>query len=68
MPNAHARATRALAAYYEALWNGQQITPCSLPWPTSVEDVAPTRCELIDGHTGHHRYRFPGTSVVVEWQ
>jgi hypothetical protein len=48
------------------------IRPCSSIWPNSVHDVAPTQCQLLQGHNpgeddGGHRHRILGTQVTVTW-
>ncbi len=38
---------------------------CGLPWPASLADVDPLRCQLENGHTTHHRARING--MPMEW-
>lgn len=43
------------------------VRQCDSVWPSSVADVAPTRCQLLHAHAGEHRHRMLGTSVAVTW-
>jgi hypothetical protein len=70
---AHAAALDvAYEEYLTALGRSTSVQPCAAPWPPSMQDVAPARCELLEGHTHrdgtHHRHRIGGSQVIVEWE
>jgi hypothetical protein len=69
---AHAAALGvAFDRYLAALAGLNSIEPCSAPWPPSLADVAPARCQLLAGHTHRdgtrHRHRVTGSQAIVEW-
>lgn len=65
------RLQAAYAQYVQATEDLASIQECVSIWPSSTADVAPTRCQLLEGHVERagtrHRHRVPGTSVVLEW-
>jgi len=69
---AHAAALDvAFTDYLEALRSLNRIEPCETPWPPSLSDVAPARCQLLAGHQWRdgtkHSHRIGGSQTVVEW-
>jgi hypothetical protein len=70
--HAHAAALGvAYDRYLTALTELNSIEPCSTPWPPSLQDVAPARCQLLAGHVDRdgtqHRHRITGSQAIVEW-
>lgn len=69
---AHAAALNvAFTDYIDALQSLNRVEACSIPWPPSLHDVAPARCQLLAGHEWRdgtkHSHRIGGSSAVVEW-
>jgi hypothetical protein len=69
---AHAAAIGvAYADWIAALQSLNRIEPCTEPWPPSLHDVAPARCQLLAGHQWRdgtkHSHRIAGYDSTVEW-
>jgi hypothetical protein len=69
---AHAAALNvAFTDYLEALRSLNRIEQCDNPWPPSLHDVAPARCQLLAGHQWRdgtqHSHRIRGSQAIVEW-
>lgn len=59
-------------AYTQAARDLAKVQQCASVWPSSTQDVAPTRCQKLEGHPpgeddGGHRHRMLGTQTVVTW-
>lgn len=68
-------AERIRAAWDEYVAKGEAlaaITACASTCPEFAADVAPTVCQLLQGHPpgeedGGHRHRILGSQVVLRW-
>lgn len=73
------RRAREDAARLQAAWSrytaaGEAlagIRECGAIWPNTLADVAPVRCQLLEGHAARdgsqHRHRITGTQTILEW-
>lgn len=59
----------AWANYLAACRTLASIRQCDSDWPDDPRHpgYVGTRCDLLDGHEGHHRHRILGTITVVTW-
>jgi hypothetical protein len=58
--------------YLEALTETPaRYEACAVPWPPSLHDVAPARCQLLAGHVQRdgtpHQHRVAGSKVTAQW-
>lgn len=58
---------RAVAGVLRARRDLDKIKQCPVTAPLDSA-AGPVRCDLIAGHTGHHRHRYPGQLEAMTWR